>query len=88
VEAIAQVAQRLDLSEVVLTGGCFQNRVLTELTIHHLEREDFRNSTDEPIRVHIHQRIPPNDGGLAIGQILAAWRSMTANAANSANSGD
>ena len=79
VAAIALVAQRFEISQVVLTGGCFQNRALTELTIHHLEGEDFRNfrhSTDEPMRVHIHQRIPPNDGGLAIGQILAAWRSL------------
>jgi hydrogenase maturation protein HypF len=82
IQAIALVAQKLDLSSVVLTGGCFQNRLLTEQVIARLDGEACRNSAEEPIRVHIHQRIPPNDGGLAIGQILAAWRSIAAKATN------
>ena len=77
VEAIVMVAQRLDLAPVVLTGGCFQNRTLTEHVFDRLEAGTVRNAIHQPLQVHIHQRIPPNDGGLAIGQILAAWRSLS-----------
>lgn len=79
IEAIALVLQRFEISHVVLTGGCFQNRVLTEQVIHRLEGDTFCYAADSPIQVYIHQRLPPNDGGLAIGQILAAWRSLAAN---------
>jgi hydrogenase maturation protein HypF len=65
-EAIAAVAQRLGEPKVVLSGGCFQNRYLTERTIHRLRQENFRP--------YWHQRIPPNDGGIALGQVAAvAW---------------
>lgn len=65
-EAIAAVAQRLGEPKVVLSGGCFQNRYLTERTIDRLRQENFRP--------YWHQRIPPNDGGIALGQVAAvAW---------------
>jgi len=48
---------------IVMTGGCFQNKYLLERTITELELNDF-----SPIW---HRRIPPNDGGLALGQIAA-----------------
>jgi len=52
---------------VALTGGCFQNRILTERTVAALEVAGFRPCW--------HQRVPPNDGGLALGQIAAAaWQ--------------
>jgi hypothetical protein len=50
----------------VLTGGCFQNKYLTERTIDRLKEEGFR-----PYR---HQRVPPNDGGIALGQVYAFMR--------------
>ena len=53
---------------IVLTGGCFQNRLLTELAIHRLAAAGYR--------VYWHQRIPPNDGGIALGQIVAAARAL------------
>lgn len=65
-EIILSVAQRIGEEKVVLTGGCFQNKVLTERAIARLTAEGF-----QPYR---HQQIPPNDGGLAVGQILAALR--------------
>jgi len=61
--AIAQVAVRLNEPQVVLTGGCFQNAHLCETTISALTQAGFS--------VHWHQRVPPNDGGLALGQ--AYW---------------
>jgi hypothetical protein len=52
------------VDKVLLTGGCFQNRELTELTVSRLERAG--------LRPYWHQRIPPNDGGIALGQAVAA----------------
>jgi hydrogenase maturation protein HypF len=64
VEMIVAVARRVGEERVVLTGGCFQNKYLTERAIARLREEGFR--------VYWHQRIPPNDGGIALGQIVAA----------------
>jgi hydrogenase maturation protein HypF len=66
VEAIVAIALRIGEERVVLTGGCFQNKYLTERAVRRLEREGFR--------AYWHQRVPPNDGGIALGQILAAAR--------------
>jgi hydrogenase maturation protein HypF len=49
---------------VVLTGGCFQNRYLTEKTVSRLEGAG--------LLPYWHQRIPPNDGGIALGEIAAS----------------
>ena len=65
-EIIVAVAREAAQSRVLLSGGCFQNRVLTEHTVRRLEAEGFRP--------YWHQRIPPNDGGIAVGQIAAAMR--------------
>jgi len=66
VEMIVEVARRIAEERVVLTGGCFQNKFLTEHSVRRLEAEGFRP--------YWHQRIPPNDGGIALGQIVAASR--------------
>jgi hydrogenase maturation protein HypF len=68
VEGITAVARRIALERVALSGGCFQNRYLTERAVRRLEAEGFRP--------YWHQRIPPNDGGIALGQIAAALRSQ------------
>ena len=47
---------------VVLSGGCFQNRCLTELCIDRLRAAGFTPTW--------HQLVPPNDGGISLGQ---AW---------------
>ncbi len=62
-EVIVAVARRAGQPQVALSGGCFQNRYLTERTAARLEQEGFRP--------YWHQRIPPNDGGIALGQIIA-----------------
>ncbi|WP_417566546.1 carbamoyltransferase HypF [Marinobacter sp.] len=63
VNAIVAVAKQAKLSRVVLAGGCFQNACLLELTITALEGAGFQ--------VFWPCRLPPNDGGLAVGQL--AW---------------
>ena len=63
-EIIDWTAIELGEPRVVLTGGCFQNRYLAEEVILRL-----RTSGLKP---YWHQRIPTNDGGIALGQIAAA----------------
>ena len=65
-EGIVAVAKETGQRRVVLSGGCFQNRYLTERTVLRLREEGFLP--------YWHQRVPPNDGGIALGQILAALR--------------
>ena len=52
------------LDMVALSGGVFQNRVLLEQLIRRLEAMAFR--------VYINRRVPPNDGGLSLGQLAVA----------------
>ncbi len=63
-EMIVAVAKREGLPRVCLTGGCFQNLVLAERTIRRL--------ADCGFVPYWHQRVPPNDGGIALGQMVAA----------------
>ncbi len=68
VEIILTIAQQLQQERVVLTGGCFQNRYLSDRTIARLRAAGFQP--------YWHRLIPPNDGGIAAGQaIVAAYRS-------------
>lgn len=68
VEAIVQVAQVVGQRRVVLTGGCFQNKYLLQRAVERLQQQGFRP--------YWHQRIPPNDGGIALGQVIAASRRL------------
>ena len=66
-EAIVAVAMRVGEPQVVLSGGCFQNVRLSELAIAALRDAGF-----EPLW---HARVPPNDGGIALGQaVWAHWQ--------------
>jgi hydrogenase maturation protein HypF len=67
-DAIVTVAQRVrDMTEtqtVGLTGGVFQNVLLLTLAVHRLQKAGFTVLT--------HRAVPPNDGGLALGQAVIA----------------
>jgi len=63
VEMIVAVAMTLKIERVLLSGGCFQNRYLTEHAIFRLKEEGFKP--------YWHQRVPPNDGNIALGQLYA-----------------
>jgi hydrogenase maturation protein HypF len=65
----AAVARRIGEPKIVLSGGCFQNRLLTELVIRHIQ--------EAGLQPYWHQRVPPNDGGIALGQIAGAARQLT-----------
>lgn len=60
VRAAARGAGRLP---VVLSGGCFQNARLATSVLRGLEQE---------FAVHLHERVPPGDGGVALGQAVVA----------------
>jgi len=64
VAAVIDIADRVDVDCVALSGGCFQNRALTEACVSALQKKK--------LKVVIHRRLPPNDGGLCLGQALVA----------------
>jgi hydrogenase maturation protein HypF len=68
VEMIVAVAHQTGEKQIALTGGCFQNRYLTERAVYRLRAEGF-----EPCW---HHQIPPNDGGISVGQIVGARRAL------------
>ncbi len=65
-EMMVRVAKKCGEEKLALSGGCFQNRYLTERAVMRLRAEGFRP--------YWHQRVPPNDGGIALGQVAAVSR--------------
>ena len=61
-EWIVSYAHRVSSRVVLLSGGCFLNKVLSEGLTQQL--------TQHGLTVYLPQRLPPNDGGLSLGQ---AW---------------
>jgi hydrogenase maturation protein HypF len=70
---IAEACRRLRAGgapeTVALSGGVFQNRYLAAETVSRLQADGFRVLT--------HSLVPPNDGGLALGQAAVAGRTRT-----------
>jgi hydrogenase maturation protein HypF len=65
--AIVRVATHVNADVFALSGGCFQNRLLTETVVTGLRAQGIAPLT--------HARVPPNDGGLALGQLaMTAFR--------------
>ncbi|MFI5040279.1 MAG: carbamoyltransferase HypF [Acidimicrobiales bacterium] len=63
-EVAARLRPRYGSMPVALSGGVFQNTLLTRLTRVGLEHEGFEVLT--------HRLVPPNDGGLSLGQAIIA----------------
>lgn len=68
VEAFVRTAKEIrdatGLNRVVLSGGCFQNRILLEGCISSLDLSGFD--------VYTHHLVPANDGGISLGQAYVA----------------
>ncbi len=62
--ASLEARKQTGLTSVALSGGVFQNRLLLETLIERLEAMDFQ--------VYSNRRVPPNDGGLSLGQLAVA----------------
>ena len=73
-ESVVRVAQAAGVPRVVLTGGCFQNWLLLSLVRQHLENAGFI--------VYSHKLVPPNDGGLSLGQAVVAAYSVSREASS------
>jgi hydrogenase maturation protein HypF len=68
VEGCVRVRETDGVGTVALSGGCFQNRCLARLAREGLERAGFR--------VLVHRRVPPNDGGVSLGQAAVALATL------------
>jgi hydrogenase maturation protein HypF len=53
---------------VVLSGGCFQNALLTNRVHSRLSAAGFQ--------VYTHSQAPPGDGGIALGQVFVALQQV------------
>jgi len=60
----SHLRRQTDLDRVVLSGGTFQNAILLE--------ELSRSLMNSGFTVYTHRLIPPNDGGISLGQAVAA----------------
>src|SRR6266567_3588159 len=56
--------EQTGLNIIALSGGVFQNRLLLEQLVKRLEGMSFQ--------VYVNRRVPPNDGGISLGQIAVA----------------
>ena len=65
-EVCRLVSAERDIRQVVLGGGVFQNRLLLDRCIAALTRSG--------LEVYVPRQVPPNDGGLALGQIVVGDR--------------
>jgi len=59
-----KIKKSTGINKIALSGGVFQNRYLTERIISLLEKDDFQ--------VYIQRKVPPNDGGISLGQAVVA----------------
>jgi len=59
-----EIRRATGLDRVVLSGGCFQNKILLEGTIDKLRHSGFD--------VYTHSQVPTNDGGVSLGQAVVA----------------
>lgn len=66
VEILTKLRRKTGIQEVVLSGGVFQNKILTESTVRALEYQGFK--------VNLPALIPVNDGGISLGQAYVAMK--------------
>ncbi len=66
-DVAVDVRQRTGIEEVALSGGVFQNLLLVRLSHDRL--------ADRGFQVLTHRLVPPNDGGIALGQaVVGGWQ--------------
>jgi hydrogenase maturation protein HypF len=65
-EMCLRISVSTGLNRVILSGGVFQNRLLSEMI--------YTALTKQGLQVFTHRLVPPNDGGIALGQAAIAGR--------------
>jgi hydrogenase maturation protein HypF len=73
------LCERHDLWRIALSGGVFQNRVISSTLAAMLRREG--------VAVLEHQRVPANDGGISLGQVAVAAGRLRATSASAYHPG-
>ena len=68
VDVCLQIGNSSGLDRVVLSGGVFQNRLLSEMIYTSVGSKGFT--------VFTHHLVPPNDGGIALGQAAVAAHAL------------
>jgi len=68
VEVCKRVRKIMNINTVALSGGVFQNRIIFRYLKSYLESEGFS--------VLVHSRVPPNDGGISLGQGVVALKRL------------
>ena len=63
-ELCEKIRRERGLTEVALSGGVWQNVTLLQKTLDRLRAVE--------LAVYVHHLVPPNDGGLALGQAVIA----------------
>jgi len=63
-DVVDRIAEYTGIHTVALSGGCFQNRILSERLPAHLREKEYT--------VLMHRLVPPNDGGVSFGQSCVA----------------
>ena len=69
-ELAQRARQENSLNKVALSGGVWQNISLLTKSIHFLSREGFQVLT--------HHHVPPNDGGISLGQAVVGQEFLSA----------
>jgi len=70
-DILEKLSESTGIKEVVLSGGVFQNRILTEDLLQRIENKGYRG--------HINSLVPTNDGGICLGQAYVAleqWKAL------------
>lgn len=68
VSACEKAREEIGINTVALSGGVYQNKLLLDYSVTMLEERGFH--------VVRHHLLPPNDGGISLGQAVAAMRSL------------
>ena len=68
VSACEKAREETGINTVALSGGVYQNKLLLDDSVTMLEERGFH--------VLRHHLLPPNDGGISLGQAVAAMRSL------------
>jgi hydrogenase maturation protein HypF len=66
IQTVSMISEHTGIDQVVLSGGCFSNKILLDNTVELLEKRH--------LKVYFHKQLPPGDECISYGQVLIAGR--------------